>query len=61
MINDLSITLGQLNEYILALQGVGLITIDPRHKTIKITSKGVEFIRKFDYLTQQLNSNEKGK
>ena len=61
IINYLSITFAQLNEYNLTLQEVGLLEIDHNDNTIKITFQGVEFIRKFDYLTQQLKDNEKRK
>lgn len=61
MINDLSITFAQLNEYNLTLQEAGLLEIDRTDNIIKITLQGIEFIRKFDYLTQQLKDNEKRK
>jgi predicted transcriptional regulator len=59
--NELLISLTQLNEYLLTLQGAGLLEINRYNRTVQTTLKGMEFVRKFDFLTQQLNSNEKRK
>jgi hypothetical protein len=45
----------------LTLQEAGLLEITHYDKTIKTTLKGIEFVRRFDFLTQQLKSNEKKK
>jgi predicted transcriptional regulator len=59
--NELLIPFTQLNEYILNLQEAGLLEINRYDRTIKTTLKGIEFVRKFDFLTQQLKSNENKK
>ncbi len=59
--NELLISFTQLNEYILTLQEAGLLEINRYDRTMKTTLKGIEFVRKFDFLTQQLKSNEKRK
>lgn len=51
---DLLISFAQLNEYILTLKDAGLLEINRYDRTFKTTLKGIEFIRKFDFLTQQL-------
>jgi predicted transcriptional regulator len=57
--SELLISFTQLNEYILTLQEAGLLEINRYDRTIKTTLKGIECVRRFDFLTQQLNSNEK--
>jgi predicted transcriptional regulator len=59
--SELLISFTHLNEYILTLQEAGLLEITHYDKTIKTTLKGIEFVRRFDFLTQQLKSNEKKK
>ena len=46
----------QINEYILTLQEAGLLEIDRYDRTIKTTMKGIEFMKKFDFLIQQLKN-----
>lgn len=54
-INDeLLISFAQINEYISTLQEAGLLEINRYDRTIKTTLRGIEFIKKFDLLTQQL-------
>ena len=54
--NDLLIPFAQINECILTLQEAGLLEIDRYNRTIKTTLKGIEFMSKFEILTQQLKN-----
>ena len=54
--NDLLIPFAQINECILTLQEAGLLEIDRYDRTIKTTMKGIEFMKKFDFLIQQLKN-----
>jgi len=55
---DLLISFAQLNEYIFAMREVGLLEINRNDRTLRTTLKGIEFMRKFDILTQQLENDE---
>ena len=50
------IPFAQINECILTLQEAGLLEIDRYDRTIKTTMKGIEFMKKFDFLIQQLKN-----
>ena len=54
--NHLVIPFAQINECILTLQEAGLLEIDRYDRTIKTTMKGIEFMKKFDFLIQQLKN-----
>lgn len=49
------ISFAQINEYIMKLVETGLLEINYDDKSIKTSMKGIEFIRKFDFLTQQIS------
>jgi predicted transcriptional regulator len=56
--SKLSISFAQVNEYILNLNDLGLLEIDHCNKSVRTTLKGKEFIKKFDYLTNQVKNND---
>ena len=56
--NKLLISFAQLNKYIFILNDLGLLEIDYYNKSVKTTLKGKEFVKKFDYLTNQIKNNE---
>ena len=48
------ISFAQLNEYIFNLNESGLLEIDKYNRSVRTTLKGKEFVKKFDYLTDQV-------
>ncbi len=54
--NELLISFAQINEYIINLEETGLLEINHYDRTIKTSLKGIEFIRKFDFLTRQIKN-----
>jgi predicted transcriptional regulator len=51
--SKLLISFAQINEYIIKLHETGLLEINRDDRTVITSLKGVEFIKKFDSLTQQ--------
>lgn len=56
--SKLWISFAHLNEYILNLYELDLLEINYSKYTIRTTLKGKEFVKKFDYLTNQINEND---
>ena len=52
--SKLLISFAQLNEYIFNLNKLGLLEIDKYNKSVRTTLKGKEFVKKFDYLSNQV-------
>ena len=52
--NKLLISFAQLNEYIFNPNELGLLEIANYNKSVRTTLKGKEFVKKFDYLTNQV-------
>lgn len=57
--NELLISFAQINEYIINLEETGLLEINSVDRTFKTSLKGIEFIKKYDFLIQQIQ-NVKG-
>jgi predicted transcriptional regulator len=52
--SKLLVSFAQLNEYIFNLNELGLLEIANYNKSVRTTLKGKEFVKKFDYLTNQV-------
>ena len=56
--SKLLISFAQLNDYLFILNDLGLLEIDHCNKSVSTTLKGKEFVKKFDYLTNQVKNKE---